>query len=112
MKRVVQLVVIIPIAIIIIGLSVANRHDVVVSIDPFDADDPALSYELPLYWLLFGVAAIGVLLGGMATWLRQGRWRRAARHDHAEMERLRREREHMAASGSLSSSSGDRRPAA
>lgn len=110
MKRALQLIVIIPVAIIVIALSVANRHDVVFSLDPFDAEDPALSFTLPLYWLLFGAAAIGVLLGGMATWFRQSRWRRAARHDHAQVERLKRERDRDA-SATVLPQPGDRRPA-
>lgn len=101
MKRAVQLVILIPIAIVVIALSVANRHEVVFSVDPFNAEDPAFAFELPLYWLLFAAAAIGVILGGVATWMRQGRWRRAARRDHAEMERLRRDRERIAANAPL-----------
>ena len=92
MKRAIQLIVFVPIAVVIIAISVANRHEVLFSLDPFDAEDPALSFEVPLFWLLFAAAVVGLLLGGAATWVRQGRWRRAARTEHAEVERLRREK--------------------
>jgi hypothetical protein len=32
---------------------------------------------------------VGIVIGGVATWLRQGRWRRAARVERANAERLR-----------------------
>jgi hypothetical protein len=94
MSRSAKLVLLIPVAIVVVALSIANRQHVTFSIDPFGDPDPALSVSLPLYWLLFAAIAIGVLTGGSAAWLRQRRWRRAARHDHAEIERLRRETGH------------------
>ncbi len=111
MKRAIQLIVFVPIAVVVIAISVANRHEVVFSLDPFDATDPALSFELPLYWLLFAAAVIGLLVGGMATWVRQGRWRRAARQEHAEAERLRRENHHAEPAATTLPPPGDRRPA-
>lgn len=110
MKRALQLIIFVPIAIVVIAVSVANRHDVVFSLDPFDTTDPALSFELPLFWLLFAAAAIGLLLGGAATWIRQSRWRRAARHEHAEVERLRREQKAGETSTALPAP-GHRKPA-
>jgi len=93
MKRAAKLLLLLPIIIVAVALSVANRHEVLFSLDPFTSEAPALSVTTPLYWLLFGAVAVGVVLGGLATWLRQGRWRRSARHDHAELERLRRANE-------------------
>jgi hypothetical protein len=34
---------------------------------------------------------IGILIGGAAVWFRQGRWRRQARQEKGEVDRLRRE---------------------
>jgi uncharacterized integral membrane protein len=90
MKRAAKLLLLIPIIIIAVAIAVANRHRVTFSLDPFAEADPALSIDLPLFWLLFGALAIGVILGGLATWLRQGKWRKAARRDHAELERAKR----------------------
>jgi uncharacterized integral membrane protein len=89
MTRAIKLLFLLPFIVVAIAISVANRHLVVFSLDPFAADEPAWSITLPLFWLLFAALAAGVVLGGFATWLRQAKWRRAARREHAEVERLR-----------------------
>ena len=90
MKRAAKLLLLVPIVIIAVAIAVANRHRVTFSLDPFAEANPALSIDLPLYWLLVGALILGVLLGGIATWFRQGKWRKAARRDHAELERAKR----------------------
>jgi uncharacterized integral membrane protein len=90
MKRAAKLLLLVPIIIVAVAIAVANRHSVTFSLDPFAETNPALSIDLPLFWLLFGALALGVLLGGIATWLRQAKWRKAARRDHAELERAKR----------------------
>jgi hypothetical protein len=45
--------------------------------------------------LIFVTLGLGVLLGGIATWLRQGKWRQAARRERARAERLRGEAERL-----------------
>ena len=87
MKRVFRWLVFVPVAVILVAFSIANRAWVTVSLDPFRPDNPVLSFTAPLFWVLFVVLAIGILVGGAAAWLRQGKWRRAAR----EAERLRRD---------------------
>ncbi|MCW5714639.1 MAG: LapA family protein [Bauldia sp.] len=99
MKRALKFALLLPIVVLAVALSIANRHEVVFSLDPFAETDPTLSVTVPLYWLLFGAVAIGVLFGGIAAWLRQSRWRRAARRDHAEIERMRRAADERAAAG-------------
>jgi hypothetical protein len=39
--------------------------------------------------------AVGIVIGGVATWVRQGRWRQAARAERANADRLRREAERL-----------------
>jgi hypothetical protein len=75
---------------------------VTVSFDPFSAAEPAYSATVPLFVLIFVLVILGVVVGGVAAWFRQGKWRRLARrlegdvHDlHAEVEAIRR-REHAA----------------
>ncbi len=85
MRTIFRLVVVLPLAILIVLFAVANRHMVVVSFDPFPGNDiggPQLT--APLFLLLFLAGAFGVLAGGVAVWLRQGRFRREARDAKAE----------------------------
>jgi uncharacterized integral membrane protein len=84
LRTIVTAVIVIPLAIIIIGFAVANRQAVTVSFDPFAASQPAYSATLPLFVIVFLLVILGVLVGGIAAWLRQGRWRSAARRAEAQ----------------------------
>ena len=87
-------------AVFLVTLAVANRHSVLLVLDPFNPQNPVLALELPFYAYLFAMLIIGVVLGGTATWMSQSRWRRLARARgqdaarwRAEAERLTRERD-------------------
>ena len=88
-RKIVTAVILVPLAAIIIAFAVANRQTVTVSFDPFDATDPAYAASLPLFVLIFILVIFGVILGGMAAWLRQARWRWAARRAEKENQELR-----------------------
>jgi uncharacterized integral membrane protein len=90
-RKIVAVVVLVPLAIVIVAFAVANRQDVTISFDPFNAAAPAASLTLPLYALVIGVLILGVVIGGIAAWLNHGRWRRAARRFEREVEALRSE---------------------
>jgi uncharacterized integral membrane protein len=81
----------IALTVVIAMLAVANRHWVKISIDPFSADQPAFVQPAPLYAVILGSLILGVMIGGIATWLRQRKWRRAARRGEAELRKLRAE---------------------
>jgi uncharacterized integral membrane protein len=89
MRKFLNAVVLIPLGVIFVVFAVANRHIVTVSIDPFNSNDPALSFSLPLFVVIVGVAILGVVAGGSATWLNQRRWRRAARQHEADAREVR-----------------------
>lgn len=88
-RRIVTALILVPLAILLISLAVANRQSVIVSFDPFDPAHPALTRALPLYVLMLMLLTGGVLVGGIAAWLRQGKWRRAARLADAQAHELR-----------------------
>jgi hypothetical protein len=69
--------------------AVANRQTVVVSFDPFDQTHPAYVLPLPLYQLILVLVIGGVVVGGAAAWLRQSKWRRAARLADTQARELR-----------------------
>lgn len=90
MKNLLKFVVLTPVAILLLTFALANQHSVTVSFDPFAApDNPAFAITAPLFLILFLAVMIGVLAGGAATWLAQGKHRKAARANRAEAERLR-----------------------
>jgi uncharacterized protein HemY len=94
MRRFLILFVLLPIAIVAAALSVANRGSVVLSLDPL-SDAPRWSLTAPLFVLIFVTLGVGVLIGGIATWVRQGKWRQAARAERAKAESLRQEVERL-----------------
>ena len=90
MIRFLKSLVLLPVAAIVILLAVANRAPVRLSFDPFSADAPVFSVDLPLYAILFGAVAMGIVVGGIFTWLGQGTTRakvRPHRREAAQYER-------------------------
>jgi uncharacterized integral membrane protein len=89
LRKFVAAVILIPLAIVIIAFAVANRQIVTVSLDPFSSEHPASSVTLPLFALILLLLIAGVVIGGVAAWLRQAQWRRVARRLEREAEVLR-----------------------
>jgi hypothetical protein len=100
LRRVTWLLLALPAAGILVTLAVANRHPARLVLDPFRPEAPVLSLQLPFYAWLFLALIGGVILGGVATWMTQSKWRRTARSRalealrwQAEADRLTRERD-------------------
>src|SRR5689334_15978535 len=87
-RKLVAGIILVPLAILFVAFAVANRHAVVVTLDPFDQAHPALAVTVPLFALLLGVVIGGVIVGGAAAWLRQSKWRRTARLAQAQARSL------------------------
>ncbi|WP_306260290.1 lipopolysaccharide assembly protein LapA domain-containing protein [Pararhizobium sp. IMCC21322] len=88
----IKYLILIPLGIIVVVLSIANRGAVTVSLNPFQdsaagTDLAVLSYSVPLYLLLFGFLLLGVILGGLGSWFSQGKWRRKARENEHQASR-------------------------
>jgi uncharacterized integral membrane protein len=90
-RKLVSALVLLPLSIVIIAVAVANRQPVAVSFDPFDRGNAALTATMPLFVLIFALVIAGVVLGGVAAWLRQGKWRGRARQSELQARRLRTE---------------------
>ena len=84
LRKILNVLVVLPLAIVFIVFAVANRHLVTLSFDPFDSTDAALGVSLPLFVVIIAFTMLGVLVGGIATWFGQRRWRRAARLNETE----------------------------
>lgn len=93
MRKVLTAIIVVPLAILIVAFAVANRQVVTVSFDPFSVSDPAYAAKLPLFVLIFALVILGVIVGGVATWLRQASWRRIARSLDADVRTLHQELE-------------------
>ena len=89
LNRLLLIVVFVPLAIVLVALAVANRELVAFTLDPFHPGNPALTLKLPLFVFLFLALLVGVLIGGAATWFRQGRFRKLARQREQEVRSLR-----------------------
>jgi uncharacterized integral membrane protein len=90
-RKLVFWLVLVPLAIVILMFAVANREIVTVSFDPFSSTRPAASVSVPLFVLIFSLVILGVIIGGIAAWLGQSGYRRAARLRHSDVAALRRE---------------------
>jgi uncharacterized integral membrane protein len=77
-------------AVVLLGFAFANRDLVTVSFDPFaSSDSAAISIAAPLFAVVTVAAMLGVVAGAAATWLSQGRHRRAARQSRMEADKWR-----------------------
>ncbi len=73
LRKIIRALILVPLALVIVSFAVANRQIVVVSFDPFDTVDPAYSLAMPLFVLIIAMAILGVIIGGVAAWLRQNK---------------------------------------
>lgn len=87
-NRVVLVLIVIPIAVLLIALAVANRAPVPFTLDPFNPGSAGLTVTLPLFVIVFLAVVTGMIIGSMATWLRQGQYRKMARRKATEAEAL------------------------
>jgi uncharacterized integral membrane protein len=88
LRKVVAAIILVPLAIVIIGFAVANREKVTISLDPFGPNSAAAWQTQPLFVVVIAALILGVIIGGIAAWLRQTRWRRAARRLEREVANL------------------------
>ena len=87
-RKIVTAIIVVPLVTVIVAFGVANRQAVTVSFDPFSSVNPAYAATLPLFAVIFAVLILGVLIGGIAAWIRQGKWRRSARRLDGEVRAL------------------------
>ena len=90
MFRFLKVVILILLAVVLLGFAFANHHEVTVSFDPFaSTDSAAFSIAAPLFAVVIVAAMLGVVAGALATWVSQGRYRRASRQSRVEAEKWR-----------------------
>ncbi len=95
MRNFFRAIVLVPLALIIIAFAIANRQTVSFTLDPLGLAPTTLNFQTPLFVLAFALVILGVIVGGIATWLKQSHWRRAARTMDAEVRKLRAENDQL-----------------
>ncbi|MBD8553696.1 DUF1049 domain-containing protein [Rhizobium sp. CFBP 8762] len=83
-KKLINLVVLLPIGIVLIMLAVANRKSVTLALNPFNPEDTVLSASGPFFLFLFLSLILGMVIGALATWVGQGKYRNRARKEAHE----------------------------
>jgi len=90
MKSILRVIVFVPLALIILFFSMANRGSVRIGLDPFaPSDGSGPSFEAPIFLVVLASIAIGVLAGGISSWLGHLSVRRAAKVARAEARKTR-----------------------
>ena len=88
LRKIITFFILVPLALIIVAFAVGNRQIVTISFDPFSSAAPSYAARAPLFVLIFLLVILGVIIGGVAAWLKQHKWRRAARRLHGELREL------------------------
>ena len=83
-RKLINFIILVPAAIVLIVLSVANRNVVTLALNPFDPSDTVLSVSAPFFVFLFLALMVGMVIGSLATWVKQGRYRKKARQEAKE----------------------------
>jgi hypothetical protein len=83
-RKLILALVVVPLGVVLVALAVVNRKSVELILNPFGGAEPSLSLQAPLFLLLLGGFALGLVAGGVTTWLGQGKWRRTAREEARE----------------------------
>src|SRR5215510_6753710 len=79
----------VPLMLKLVTLAVVNRAETTLILDPFGGSQGSYGLSAPFFLFLLGAFALGLVVGGIATWFRQGKWRRTAREGARETRELR-----------------------
>ncbi|CAM5774709.1 hypothetical protein LMIY3S_04658 [Labrys miyagiensis] len=93
MKRAFYYLILVVALLVVAAFALANKQWIAQGVDlSYDPTRPGAvetTIHLPMFLVLFGVLLVGMILGGITVWLKQGRFRRAARVAQVEVERHR-----------------------
>lgn len=90
------------VAIVLFVVALANREPTTLHLLPAEfgmLTGRTFSLEVPLFLVGFGGIVVGLLLGFVWEWLREGKYRAAAARDRREKDRLSREMDRMKGAG-------------
>ena len=58
----------VPLTLLVILFAIANRHQTLLSFDPFSQESPLLALNLPLWLIVFSAFFGGFVIGGITSW--------------------------------------------
>jgi hypothetical protein len=90
-RKLILALVVVPLGVVLIALAVVNRSPATLILNPFGGTELNLTLQAPFFLFLIGAFALGLIVGGMASWLNQGKWRRTAREEAREARDWRRQ---------------------
>jgi uncharacterized integral membrane protein len=90
--RLIFWLVVLPLAVFSAFFAVNNRDATTLDFDPIP-----FTVTLPLFVWVLGAILIGLIVGGVAAWMRQGKWRRQARALNRQVQGLEGEMEQVRA---------------
>jgi uncharacterized integral membrane protein len=91
LTKLIKILIAVPLVILLVVMSVANRHVVSFSFNPFQPDDAALALSGPFFLFLFVALIVGMFIGSISTWVSQGKHRKRARNEAFEAIKWQRE---------------------
>jgi uncharacterized integral membrane protein len=90
MKSILRVIIFVPLALVILFFAMANRGSVRIGLDPFETNDGSgPSFEAPIFLVVLASMAVGVLAGGVSSWVGHLPVRRAAKVARAEARKTR-----------------------
>lgn len=90
LSKLLTFLVLLPLALLLVVFSVLNRAPVTLSMDVFGTT-PQLAVQAQLFVVVLTALIIGVILGGIGTFMTQAHHRRRAARKEREVEHLRQE---------------------
>src|SRR5690349_4424387 len=78
-RKIVTVLILLPVALLIVMFAVANRGPVTIALDPFGGEPPMFTGGLAAVLLLLPALDAGVIGGRGAGWAGQRKWRRRGR---------------------------------
>jgi len=78
-KRIIAAIIVVPIALALIAFIIANREMMTVRLNPFAEEGTGWSMSAPAFIFFFGFLGLGVVVGSVATWVGQHKYRKKLR---------------------------------
>jgi len=87
-KRIITAILVIPIALMLIAFIIANREMMNVRLNPFADEGTGWSMNAPAFVFFFAFLGLGVVVGSIATWAGQHKYRKKLRRMESALDEI------------------------